>query len=45
MNVALTIIPWTAEWLLHYEIWQVTDTWRGGGHLFEPPDQDARLDS
>jgi hypothetical protein len=45
MNLALTIIPWTAEWLLHYEIWQVTDKWHGGGHVYAPPDEDARVDS
>ena len=26
-----TILPWTAEWLLHYEIWLVTGNWMGGG--------------
>lgn len=29
--IAKTIIPWTSEWLLHYEIWVVTGTWHGGG--------------
>jgi hypothetical protein len=28
-----TIIPWTAEWLMYYELWLATDaTWLGGGH-------------
>lgn len=29
--IAKTIIPWTSEWLLHYEIWVVTGIWHGGG--------------
>lgn len=30
--IAQTIVPWTAEWLLHFEVWKVTNTWHGGGH-------------
>ena len=26
-----TIIPWTVEWLYHYEIWLATGEWCGGG--------------
>lgn len=26
-----TIVPWTAEWLVHYEIWLATGEWCGGG--------------
>jgi hypothetical protein len=26
-----TIIPWTSEWLVHYEIWVATGEWFGGG--------------
>ena len=26
-----TIIPWTSEWLAHYEVWVVTGRWHGGG--------------
>lgn len=26
-----TLVPWTAEWLFHYEIWLATGEWRGGG--------------
>lgn len=26
-----TIVPWTAEWLLFYELWRVTDVWYGSG--------------
>ncbi len=27
--IAKTIIPWTLEWLLCYEIWQITKKWYG----------------
>ena len=34
MFLADTVIPWTCEWLLHYEFWLATGTWHGGGiHL------------
>jgi len=26
-----TIVPWTSEWLMHYELWQATGEWLGGG--------------
>ena len=26
-----TIVPWICEWLIHYEVWQVTGNWHGGG--------------
>jgi hypothetical protein len=26
-----TILPWSAEWLLHYELWLATGKWMGGG--------------
>jgi hypothetical protein len=26
-----TLIPWTSEWLYHYEIWVGTGIWHGGG--------------
>ncbi|MEL7599153.1 hypothetical protein SDC9_113949 [bioreactor metagenome] len=29
--IADTIIPWTSEWLFHYEIWATTGIWHGGG--------------
>jgi len=32
MSIAKTIVPWTSEWLLHYELWQITGKWLGGGH-------------
>jgi hypothetical protein len=31
MYIADTIIPWTSEWLLHYECWVSTGNWNGGG--------------
>ena len=31
-SIATTIVPWTSEWLLHYEIWVFTGKWTGGGH-------------
>jgi hypothetical protein len=31
MLLADTILPWTSEWLLHYEIWLGTGKWHGGG--------------
>ena len=32
MLLAHTILPWTSEWLLHYELWLVTGRWAGSGH-------------
>lgn len=26
-----TVVPWTSEWLFHYELWHVTGEWLGGG--------------
>lgn len=31
MLLAGTILPWTSEWLLHYETWLATGVWTGGG--------------
>jgi hypothetical protein len=31
MSLAATIVPWTAEWLMYYEIWLATGNWEGGG--------------
>lgn len=33
MLLAATIVPWTAEWLIHYELWLITGNWTGGGHV------------
>jgi hypothetical protein len=32
MLLTNTIIPWTSEWLYHYEIWAGTGVWNGGGY-------------
>jgi hypothetical protein len=31
LSLADTIIPWTVEWLFHYEMWRATGKWSGGG--------------
>jgi hypothetical protein len=31
MLISDTVIPWTCEWLLHYECWLGTGKWHGGG--------------
>ena len=36
MLLAATILPWTAEWLIHYELWLITGYWTGGGHTLQP---------
>jgi len=34
MLIANTVISWTCEWLVHYELWVGTGDWHGGGiHL------------
>lgn len=30
-RLAKTILPWAMLWLYHYELWQVTGEWLGGG--------------
>ena len=35
MLIADTIVPWTCEWLVHYEIWFATGEWHGGGEGLE----------
>mgnify|MGYP005991988403 CR=1 FL=1 len=37
-----TIIPWTCEWLAHYEIWVSTGVWFGGGIHIETEKKDDR---
>jgi hypothetical protein len=32
MLLSTTILPWTAEWLMHYELWLISGHWSGGGH-------------
>ena len=29
--LAHTVLPWAAEWLLHYELWLITGLWSGSG--------------
>ena len=29
--IGSTIVPWTIEWLYHYELWLITGEWLGGG--------------
>lgn len=29
--IAKTVLPWTCEWLLHYEFWLATGEWCGSG--------------
>lgn len=42
-RIATTILPWTCEWLLHYEFWRATGEWRGsGGDHTGPVSQPAR---
>lgn len=36
MFIADTIIPWTHEWLVHYELWLSSGVWRGGGTVHAP---------
>jgi hypothetical protein len=31
MLIVDTTLPWTAEWLINYEIWKATGVWHGGG--------------
>lgn len=35
-----TSLEWASEWLAHYELWQVTDRWHGGGHEQPAPEED-----
>ena len=39
MLIVDTIVPWAAEWLLHYEIWLATGEW-SGDHDPDAPLQD-----
>ena len=29
MYVHETIVPWTAEWIVFYELWKITGEWLG----------------
>lgn len=39
--VADTIVPWTAEWLLFYEVWQDTGNWLGPEVLHDGEKREA----
>lgn len=39
-----TLVPWTAEWLFHYEIWLATGDWRGGGCHPQSDSKKQRVD-
>lgn len=41
-HIADTVIPWTCEWLLHYECWITTGVWHGGG-IHNIPKDDNRV--
>jgi hypothetical protein len=43
MLLAATVLPWTAEWLLHYELWLITGSWAGGGDTHEITDTTTYL--
>jgi hypothetical protein len=43
--LADTILPWTSEWLLHYEWWLVTGHWSGSGHDYPVPHAANELES
>lgn len=36
MLIARTIVPWTCEWLFHFEAWLFSGEWDGGGIEHEP---------
>ena len=36
MLIVDTIVPWAAEWLLHYEIWVATGEWLGDDNSDTP---------
>ncbi len=41
MYIADSIVPWTVEWLAHYELWVATGDWHGGGEW--PPRRPAAV--
>ncbi len=45
MLISHTIVPWAAEWQLHYEVWRVTHAWTGGGHEPGVPKQEVGAES
>jgi len=43
MFIVDSTLPWTAEWLINYEIWKATGEWHGGGQWPTPITQGAGL--
>jgi hypothetical protein len=42
MLLVETIIPWTTEWLAHYELWKVNRRWHGDGDPADETGADSR---
>ena len=43
-SIAATILPWTLEWLLFFELWSAGGGWEGGGvHPDDPHPWGARI--
>lgn len=38
-----TVLPWSSEWLLHYEMWKGTGIWFGDGVEEEDPEAQSKL--
>lgn len=38
-----TIVPWSSEWLFHYEVWKGTGIWLGDGVAEEAPEAQSKL--
>jgi hypothetical protein len=45
MYIADSIVPWTVEWLAHYELWLATGEWHGGGEWPPRPPANAAPDT
>jgi hypothetical protein len=43
MLIARTIVPWTCEWLFHFEAWLFTGKWDGGGIHHDSESQNAQM--
>lgn len=43
MLIARTIVPWTCEWLFHFEAWLFTGKWDGGGVHHDPETQHVEI--
>lgn len=40
MLISRTIVPWTCEWLFHFEAWLFSGKWEGGG-TSHPPESEG----